>query len=474
MRRLAVTILSMMVFVSCFCSLIFAQADETITFNEAIVEKTITSILHTGEDLCLPRITAKQGDQDVTNQISVNVYNAENQKVNADGSFIAENLTAGTYTVYYSVGEIKSTKEYTVTVSDDAISAVLDEDRRPSPNAYREVAYRVRAITVEEGASVTIYLYDSEGNEVYSEEQKNTRQISLTPSALGYNTVTYKVTKDDKTVLCSFPVYVDIKDYEGDFFGYSFEGDDWIDAYGIGVWCNTSNNDDAFTASISKEESRSGAASLKFDVVSLAYQPTIYFRLDFSPDRLMRKDDATEYVIRFYVKKGEDFYYDDLLPVVDFHALAKKTTTDSHYGAYKWSLGNFLIKQEGEDGWALVEYTFTSYSDEYVFSQDWLTSAPNYSNYGGMQFVIVPTNYTGTIYIDDVQLFKKGVQVEDLLESNPHDDGFNYDNSEESSGVSDENTSNGLLIGLSIGGVVVIAGVVFVIIFVKKKSKESN
>lgn len=425
MKKLSALFIIVMLIVGCFCeaaALAEGTAEQgTVIFSTACIEKTVTSLLRTGDDLCLPRISATQGENDVTSLVKVNVYDAHNDIVNGDGSFIAENLAAGIYTVEYYVGESKS-ERYSVTVSDSAPSASLDDDKRPDQTAYRDVAYRVRAIGVDEESSVIVYLYDGIGNEVYSEEQKaGSRQVSLNPSVCGWNNVTYKVINGDSVVLCSFPVYVDIKDYEGDYFGYSFEGDDWIDAYNIGVWCNTTDNAEALEAVVTKEESRSGSSSLKLVSVNLAYQPTFYFRLDFGNNMQMRKDDETVYTIRFYMKKGEDFSYEGLLPVVDFHALAKKNTNDAHYGAYKWNLGNFLIKSESNDGWTLVEYDFVSYSDDYVFSRDWLESSPNYSTYGGIQFVMVPTNYTGTIYIDDVQLFKKGVTVDDLLVSYPHD-----------------------------------------------------
>ena len=132
MKKLSALLIIVMLIVGCFCEAA-ALAEGTaeqgdVIFSTACIGKTVTSLLRTGDDLCLPRISATQGENDVTPLVKVNVYDARNEIVNGDGSFIAENLAAGIYTIEYYVGESKS-EMYSVTVSDSAPSASLDDDK---------------------------------------------------------------------------------------------------------------------------------------------------------------------------------------------------------------------------------------------------------------------------------------------------------------------------------------------------------
>lgn len=436
-----------------FVPFLGASAEESVQFKDANMGQLITRYLKTGGTLALPRMQAFSGEQDISDTVTVEVRDSSNNLINAQGQYLIENMQSGTYTVRYLAGSVYHIETYTVTVGDDYPSLSVTNT---VTEGTKGKGMRIRNATSGSSSTIYIALYDDDNDkESEVEQEKWGNYTIIAPQGSGSYHIVYSVTENSHTVKMAFYVPVTIDwtyygkgDYEGNYIkdGH-FETNLYLEDYNLAYWCSTMDAQKAMEVGVTDEVSRSGKKSLKVKFVDTIYQPTVFWKIDLTQTPMM-KDDESEYLLRLYIKKGEDFAFDtnqSIIPAINFHILAREHAEAEHYGRYKWTLGNLALKFVDAEDWAMVEYRFVSYSDEYVFSRDWLDNAQgvNYDCYRAIHIVIECVNTTGTFYIDDVSLTRVGNEVPDFLSLYPHEENSGGGNGGGGAGGGDNKENKG-------------------------------
>ncbi len=420
----------------------------TATEPQLSVQGSLPSVQAEGQLLTLPRATARDGrNNDISGDITLTVTDPDGVNVlDAVEGDSAQSFTpdkAGAYTVTYRVeaSGVPSTKEFTINVGEfRAITlenVIADGTRNTNFSVAAPTVVEPDGTTAVTDASVKVYKTSPLGTKTLVGTYDSFFGTSFTPDVAGKWLVTYEYeyTSDSEsyTIIRLYEVNVVISpldigkgDYDGIYLeGWHFEevasDSELITDLGIRYWPGDTS---VVSMSVKRDGGHSGNNYMRVDYKEAQSVVNFFVLVDLKATPMV-KDDVTTYTLGMYIRMASPIEASgDEDAFVLFQIMLKETISTEPYALIIRK--QFTIEEvNAMTDWTRIELTFTSYSDETLFGDDFTANADageianpapvNFSIYTGLFAELTLVNATGAIDVDDGFIVKEGDEEPDYV-----------------------------------------------------------